>query len=132
MTFDQASGDINIFPKDCEDYKSVPFMTNNIFMTRIFGLCWLYYLLHGVVGLQNISNKLLAIPSCHSIFREVIYQVKTDILIHFDSEKNTQKSAKESILHWTQEFPSSPNALRALFHLRIQTAISRYVCKNKG
>ena len=96
MTFDQAGGDINIFPKDCEDYKSVPFMTNNIFMTRIFGLCWLYYLLHGVVGLQNISNKLLAIPSstCHNtIFREVIHQVKTDILIHF-AENNTQKLAK--------------------------------------
>ena len=34
--------------------------------------------------------------------------------------------AKEAILAWTKEFPLSRNALRALSHLRIQTAISSH------
>ena len=50
-------------------------------------------------------------------------QVKTDILLHYEK---SQKLAKNAILSWTKEFPSSNNALRALSHLRIQTAISSY------
>ena len=92
----------------CEDYQSVPCLTNNLSLTRIFGLMWMKYLLDGVPALEQISKYLLETVKV-PIFREVIYQIKTDILIH--SVQN-QKLAKESVIIWTKEFPNSSNALR--------------------
>ena len=81
-------------PQYSEDYhQSVPSLANNVFMTRLFGLCWMSYLTQGSSALENISNKLLSVVTGNNvlIFREVIHQVKTDILLHYEKSQKLGK-----------------------------------------